>query len=110
MQVSVTGRHFEITSKIRSYAEEKAAKLPRFYDRVQSVEVVVSRDGDLNSVEMIVTAAGSQTTFVAKEVGPDVAACIDLLIDKLERQLTKHKEKYRNRKHLGKKPDITEEG
>ena len=109
MQVSVTGRHFEITGRIRSYAEEKANKVPRFYDRVQSVDVVVDRDGDLVAVEMIVAAAGSQTTFVAKEVGPDVIACIDLLIDKLERQLTKHKEKFRNRKHMGKKPESFEE-
>ncbi len=109
MQISITGRHCEITGQIRHYAEEKAGKLPRFYDRVQSVEVIVEREGDLFSVEMIAAAAGSQSTFVAKEVGPDILACIDLLVDKLERQLTKHKEKYRNRKHLAKKIEPPEE-
>ena len=108
MRISVTGRHFEVSERIRSYAEEKAAKLPRYYDRVQGVEVILGREADLTAVEMIVSASGTQT-FVAKEIGPDAFSCIDLLVDKLGRQLTKHKEKYRNRKHLGKKPEPYEE-
>ena len=104
MLVSVVGRHVQITGEVKSYAEQKAQKLPRFYDRIQAIEVVVDHESDLSSVEMIVTAAGKQT-FVAKEVGPDTLACIDLAVDKLERQLTKHKEKFRNRKHLGRKAD-----
>ncbi len=108
MQVFVTGRHVDLSENLKSYAEEKAGRLPRFYDRVQSVEVIIEREADLASVEMIVNAVGSPA-FVAKEVGPDAFACIDLLADKLERQLKKHKEKFRNRKHLGKKPEPFEE-
>ena len=108
MQVSITGRHFEITESLKSYADEKAGRLPRFYDRVQSAEIVVEKEADLVSVEMIVTAVGS-APFVAREVGPDAFACIDLLVDKLERQLNRHKEKFRNRKHIAKKPEPHEE-
>jgi len=107
VQVSVVGRHVDIPDDLRIFAEQKTSKLPRYYDRVQSVEVVVERESDLVSVEMIVKAAGT-TPFVAKEIGPDVRACIDLLIDKMERQLSKHKEKHRNRKHIAKKADLPE--
>lgn len=98
VQISVTGRHVDITPRIREYTEEKVARLPRYYDRVHAVEVVLDKDGDSVVVEMLVKAAGAQE-FVAKESGPDALSCIDVLVDKLERQLTKHKERFRNRKH-----------
>ena len=101
VQILVTGRHGEVTTGIKDYAEEKAARLPRYFDRVHAVEVVVDHEADQMVVEMIVKAAGTQD-FVAKEIGPDALSCIDLLVDKLERQLTKHKERFRNRKHPGK--------
>ncbi|MCB9849539.1 MAG: ribosome-associated translation inhibitor RaiA [Phycisphaerales bacterium] len=101
MQISVTGRHGDVTDRIKEYAEEKAARLPRYYDRVHAIEVVLDHEGDQTVVEMIVKAAGTQD-FIAREVGPEALSCIDLLVDKLERQLTKHKEKFRNRKHPGK--------
>ena len=108
MQVSVVGRHVAVTQDIKDYAEEKASKLPRFYDRIQHVEVILDRESDLFSVEMIAKAAGSQS-FVAKEAGPDIRACVDLIVEKLERQLKKHKERWRNRKHVGKKAEPAEE-
>ncbi|GJM24339.1 MAG: ribosomal subunit interface protein [Phycisphaerae bacterium] len=100
VDISVKARHVEVSNNVRSYAEEKASKLPRFFDRVQTIDVVIDKERDHLSVEMIVHAAGAQT-FVAKEVGPDAHACIDLLVDKMERQLTKHKEKLKNHKHSG---------
>jgi ribosomal subunit interface protein len=53
---------------------------------------------------MIVRADHKQT-FIASETGPDTFALIDLIVDKLERQLTRHKEKVRNRKRNG-KPEV----
>jgi len=101
------GRHVKITDDFRGFIAEKAAKLTRYYDRIQSVETIVDLESDLVSVEMIVTAAGAGK-FVAKEVGTDTRACVDLLMDKMGRQLTRHKEKHRNRKHLAKKVEPSE--
>jgi len=101
LQVTVTGRHVAVTDEIKEYATEKVQKLPRFFDRVQAVEVIIDHESTNFTAEMIVTAAGS-SRFVAHEKGPEPSALIDLLIDKLERQLTRHKEKVRNRKHVGK--------
>ncbi len=98
MRFAATGRHIEITEAMRQYAEEKAGRLSRFYDRVQSVEVVVEKEGTQNKVEMVVTT-DHRHTFVGQVGASDYYEAIDLVIDKVEGQLRKHKEKHRNRKH-----------
>ncbi len=100
MQISVSGRHLDLSPELRSYAETKAGKLSRFYDRVQSVEVIL--DGEAGGFEAeIIATAEHKNVFVAKERGEDMYAAVDLVMDKIGRQLNKHKEKFRNRKHLG---------
>ena len=98
MRFSVTGRHMEITDAMRQYAEEKSGKLIRFYDRIQVVEVVVEKEGVQNKVEMVVTT-DHRHTFVGQVSKNDYYEAIDLVIDKVEGQVRKHKEKHRNRKH-----------
>ena len=101
MQIQVTGRHVEVTDDVRSYIEKKVSRLPRFYDRVHAVEVVLDHESDQFTAEMIVRTDGRQS-FVAGETGPNTFALVDLIVDKLERQLTKHKEKNRSHKGEGK--------
>lgn len=103
MQIVVSGRHINVTAEVKAYALQKAEKLPRFYDRVQSIEIVLDVEGDDFAVDIIVTAG--RNNFIAHESGADVFALIDLIVDKLERQLTRHKERFRNRKHLSKNVD-----
>lgn len=104
MEITVSGRHIEITGPIREYASEKVAKLPRYFDRVSMIEVVVEkRDHRLFDVELIVHADGHEH-FVAHGNGDDLYACVDQAVDRMERQLTDHKEKLRNRKHPASRP------
>lgn len=98
MQVSVTGRHVEVGDDVKEYIDKKANKLLKFYDRVSAIEVILDREGNDISVEMIVSADGTDH-FIAQEVGPDAFALVDLLEHKLERQLRRHKERLRHRKH-----------
>jgi putative sigma-54 modulation protein len=98
MQVTVTGRHMGVTEALKDYCRDKAERLTRLLDRIQSVEVVVDgKEGD-HTVEMIVHSAGTQP-FVAREQHTDAFAAVDLLMDKIEEQLRRYKEKHRNRKH-----------
>ncbi len=98
MEIVVTGRHMEITSAIRDYAQEKVSKLPRYFDRIQSIEVVAQKTDRQHEMEIIVHADKTDP-FVCKTSGSDLYACIDEAVDKLERRLTDHKGKLRNRKH-----------
>ncbi|MCS7033054.1 MAG: ribosome-associated translation inhibitor RaiA [Phycisphaerae bacterium] len=100
MTVVVTSRHMEVTPPLKAYAEQKVAKLTRYYDRIQEIEVVFDAAKDRTRVEIIVNAE-HRKFFIAHEDGADAYANIDMCIDKLERQLTDYKTKFRNRKHPG---------
>lgn len=108
MQIQVTARHVEVTDDVREYAQSKASKLPRFYDRIHEIEVVLDHESEQFTAEMIVRT-DRKHTFVARETGPDTFVLIDVVTGKLERQLTKHKEKSRNRKHDGRTNHADEE-
>ena len=98
MQFSVTGRHLEITDSMKQYAQEKVSKLERFYDRIGAVDIVLDRESSQFRTE-IVLRTDHKHTFVAQVDAGDFYESIDLVLDKMERQLREHKEKFRNRKH-----------
>ncbi len=98
MQLSVTGRHIEITESMKAYAEEKAGKISRFYDRIETVDVVLDREPPRYRVEVVVRT-DHKHTFVGQAEAGDFYEAVDLVSDKIGRQLAKHKERIRNRKH-----------
>ncbi len=101
MEINVIGRHFEITPAIRDYANQKANKLPRYYDRIKSIEVVADWADHYNHYEVeVIVQVDRADPFIVKVAGEDLYACMDESASKLERQLTDHKEKLRNRKHM----------
>ena len=98
MIVTISGRHMEVTEALKAYAEQKAGKLSKYYDRIQEIEVIMDASKDSTRVEIIVNAEHN-AMFIAHHDEGDAYACIDGCVDKLERQLTDHKERFRNRKH-----------
>ncbi len=98
MQIKITERHTEVTEAVRQYVRKKSDKLTRFYNRIQAIEVILDGTKGRSKVEMIARVEGADD-FVAHATEPDFLAGVDVVVDKLERQLTKHKEKFRNRKH-----------
>lgn len=104
MQITVSGRHFDVTDALRDYVTEKAERLQKYYDRVQRVEVIFDEEAGSHVVE-IIARADHHATFIAKHDDHDPYASVDQVIKELGRQLTRHKEKLRNRKHSGGRPD-----
>lgn len=101
MEINVIGRHFEITPAIRDYADQKANKLRRYYDRIKSIEVVAHRAEHYNHYEVeVIVQVERAAPLIVKVSGEDLYACVDESVGKLERKLTDHKEKLRNRKHM----------
>jgi len=88
----------DVTPALKSFAEQKANKLLKYYDRIQEIEVIMDAKKDTTKVEMIVNAE-HKNMFIAQHEEPDAYAAIDQCVDKLERQLSDHKKKVRNRKH-----------
>jgi putative sigma-54 modulation protein len=100
---TITGKHIEITDALRKHAEEKVLKLPKHYDRLSQVEVLIDgqasgKSGVTIAVEVIAKGEHSNL-FVVTESGDDAYTCIDMAVHKMERQLSKKKEKQRDNKH-----------
>ena len=102
MDVRIIGKHVDMTDVDRTRIEEKVSKLPKFYNSINDVEVIVegNEGATASSVEIIVRAKRSHV-FVAKHIGEDMYASVDEVVKKIERQLKKHKQKIRDNKHPG---------
>ena len=97
MQVNLTGHHVDVTDALRAYVDEKIARLERHFDHVTNVHVILSVEKLTKKAEATVHIAGADV--FADSTHEDMYAAIDALIDKLDRQVLKHKEKLK--KHRG---------
>ncbi len=91
MNLTLTGVHLEITPAIRAYVLTKLDRVNRHFDHVIDVNVVLSVDKLRKKVEANVHVRGKE--IHAEAVDPDMYAAIDMLADKLDRQVLKYKEK-----------------
>ncbi|WP_439133184.1 ribosome hibernation-promoting factor, HPF/YfiA family [Pseudomaricurvus sp.] len=94
MQINISGHHVELTTAIKNYVNTKLDRLERHHDRITSTNVILSVDKLRQKAEASVHVSGKD--FFADSESEDLYAAIDMLADKLDRQLIKHKEKMRN--------------
>jgi putative sigma-54 modulation protein len=91
MQLSVTGRNLDITPALRGYAEEKLSRLTRYLEHIVAIHVVLSVAKHRQIAE--VTLRVRDLTIRAEEESDDMYSSIDLVAEKLERQILRHKER-----------------
>ena len=91
MQLNLTGRHVEITDSLRDYVNTKFAKLERHFDHINNVHVILDVEKLSQKAEATLHVNGGE--LFAPTEHQDMYAAIDSLIDKLDRQVIKHKEK-----------------
>ncbi|HEV8663355.1 MAG TPA: ribosome-associated translation inhibitor RaiA [Candidatus Methylomirabilis sp.] len=91
MQLTITGRNLEVTAALRSYAAEKLGKLEKFLDAITAAHVMLSVEKYRQIVE--VTLRVRDLTVRAEESTPDMYASLDLVVDKIERQICRYKER-----------------
>ncbi|NOU22046.1 MAG: ribosome-associated translation inhibitor RaiA [Methyloglobulus sp.] len=91
MQVIVTGHHLEITDSLRAHVNSKFDKLGRHFDNVTDVHVILSIEKLMQKAEATVHINGAK--LFAEDHQEDMYSAIDDMVDKLDRQITKHKEK-----------------
>ena len=94
MQIQLTGHHVDITPAMREYVNSKFERLERHYDQMNDTHVVLTVEKLQQKAEATIQV--SKGTVFADSVAEDMYAAIDLLVDKLDRQLKKHKEKNMN--------------
>jgi putative sigma-54 modulation protein len=105
MNINIRGENLEVTGALRDYVEKKLGKLERYFDTPPSsdVSVTLSVIRERHNVEVTIPLRG--VTLRAEEKNNDMYASIDLVMDKLERQIRKHKTKA-NRKFNNKEKGI----
>ena len=105
IRVEIRGENIEVTDAIRDHIEEKVGKLERYFNDVPNTHAHVNikvRNNKRGKVE--ITIPMKDLTLRAEEGHDDLYAAVDLVIDKLERQIRKHKTKI-NRKFREKNPE-----
>ncbi len=91
MQIQLTGHHVDVTPSLRDYVNNKFEKLERHYEHVNDVHVVLTVEKLTQKAEATIQI--SRGNVFADAQAEDMYAAIDALVDKLDRQIKKHKEK-----------------
>ena len=91
MQLNLTGHHVDITESMRDYVQSKLARIERHFDHVTVVHCILTVDKLRHRAEATVSLAGGK--LFAEAIEENMYAAIDAMVDKLDRQVRKHKEK-----------------
>ena len=99
MQVTITGQHLEVTDALRDYINEKMERIQRHFDHVTNTNVVLHVEKVRHIAESNLSAKG--TMIHANGEAEDMYAAIDQMIDKLDRQVRRYKNKLRDHHQNG---------
>ncbi len=91
MQIDITGHHIDITDSMRDYVNQKIERVERHFDIVSNAHVILTVEKQRQKAEASLMVKGNKV--FAEAIDEDMYAAIDKLIDKLDRQVKKHKEK-----------------
>ncbi|WP_298448247.1 ribosome hibernation promoting factor [uncultured Marinobacter sp.] len=91
MQLNISGRHVELTPALKDYVAEKFERLERHFDHISNCQVTLEVEKVRQIADATLHVVGGE--IHAKAENEDMYAAIDGLVDKLDRQILKHKEK-----------------
>ena len=104
MQISLSGHHVEITDSLRNYVNEKIERLDRHFDQALDIHVILTVEKLRHKAEATMHVSGGN--LYADDIQEDMYAAIDGLVDKLDRQGKKHKEKLKSHRTKGAVPEM----
>jgi putative sigma-54 modulation protein len=96
MNLSVSGHHLEVTAAIRSYVQAKLERIARHFDHVIDAHVILTVDKLRQKAEATLHVRGKDLHCESEE--EDLYAAIDLLADKLDRQVLRYKDKVNDKR------------
>lgn len=104
MKINITARHLELTPALREYTEKRLGQVKKFTSRITSVNVVLNIEKDRHIAE--VTIGISKNKINAKAIATDMYAAMDIVMDKVIKQLKKHLEKQKDHKYNSSYPVV----
>ena len=106
MQVTITGKHRPLSDSLKTYIEEKVTELTHFYDKIIDANVVLEKESKNHVVAMRLSVSGH--TFNAENKSINLRAAIDSSVEKLEKQLVKHKQKWQRKGSKSQEEQLTD--
>jgi putative sigma-54 modulation protein len=94
MNLSVSGHHLDVTPALRSYVQEKIGRVRRHFDHVIDAHVILTANKLGRKAEVTLHVPGKDLHCECED--GDLYAAIDVLADKLDRQVLKYKDKLQN--------------
>ena len=95
MNLNVSGHHVDVTPAIRSYVRSKLERVTRHFDHVIDAHVILTVDKLRQKAEVTLHVSGKDLRCESEE--EDLYAAIDLLADKLDRQVLRYKDKLQDK-------------
>lgn len=105
MKIKITGRHIDVSNRLRDYAEKKIVRLEKHFQQLIDIHLILYIEKLDHIAELIIT--GDSVQFHAREKAADFYSALDLLVDKMESQVSRFKEKITSRKGFGVEYDVT---
>ena len=102
MRIDLSGHHVDVTDSLKQYVNEKMRRLERHFDHVTDTHVVLTVEKTRHRAEATVRLGGNK--IFADSTQGDMYAAIDALVDKLDRQMIKRKEKHAAERRRAPKP------
>ena len=94
MQLNISGHHLDITDAIKQHAEEKLSKIKHHFDHLININMILEVDKGVQKAEASIHVSGAD--LFAKAESEDMYVSIDKMVNKLDVQVKKHKEKLNN--------------
>lgn len=106
MSLKISGHHLEVTPALQAYVSDKFVRINRHFDQVGDIKVLLSIENETEKqrrqhAECRIHVKGHD--FFAETTHADLYAAVDLLVDKIDHQVAKHKTKVQNHHHVAAK-------
>ena len=97
MRISITARRFKLTDDLKEFAEEEVRRLKKYYSNIMDVEIILGWEKKDRLAEINIKVDGNRLS--AHDRSDDMKKSVTVVVDKLERQILKHKAKRRGFEH-----------
>jgi len=92
MKLSVTFRHMEPSEALKQHVQDKLQRLKKFFSEPMRAQIVLSKESYRHKIDVNITLANG-TGIKGKEVAEDMYSAVDLVMDKIDRQIRRYKDK-----------------
>jgi putative sigma-54 modulation protein len=105
MKIKITGRHINVSEKLKEYSEKRLSKIEKYFQQLVDIQLTFYVEKLDHVAELLIN--GDSVQFHAREKAADLFSAVDLLIDKMEKQIVRFKDKIQSKKGVDAQFDIS---